>query len=50
MPPSSELPIPNLFFASLPEDVFDVLRPHFETVRLTLRQILHEIGSPIDYC
>ena len=50
MPPSSELPIPNLFLASLPEDVFDVLRPHFEMVHLTLRQILHEIGSPIDYC
>jgi CRP-like cAMP-binding protein len=50
MPPSSDLPIPNLFLASLPEDVFDVLRPHFEMVRLTSRQILHEIGSPIEYC
>src|SRR3954453_15775092 len=50
VPPSSELPIPNLFLASLPEDDFEALRPHFEMVRLTLRQILHEIGSPIEHC
>ena len=50
MPPSSELPVPNLFLASLPEDDVEALRPHFEKVRLTLRQILHEMGSPIDYC
>ena len=50
MPPSSELPIPNLFLASLPQDDFEVLRPHFEMVRLTLRQILHEMGSPIEHC
>src|SRR3954467_8708206 len=50
VPPSSELPIPNLFLASLPEDDFEALRPHFEMVRLPLRQILHEIGSPIEHC
>ena len=50
MPPSSELPVPNLFLASLPENDVEALRPHFEMVRLTLRQILHEMGSPIDYC
>jgi CRP-like cAMP-binding protein len=50
VPPSSELPVPNLFLASLPEDDVEALRPHFEKVRLTLRQILHEMGSPIDYC
>jgi CRP-like cAMP-binding protein len=46
----SELPVPNLFLASLPEDDFNALRPHFERVRLTLRQILHEMGSPIEHC
>jgi CRP-like cAMP-binding protein len=47
---ASELPIPNLFLASLPEDDVEVLRPHFERVRLTSRQILHEISAPIDHC
>ena len=50
MPTISELPIPNLFLASLPEDDFEALRPHFERVRLSLRQILHEMGSPIEHC
>jgi CRP-like cAMP-binding protein len=50
MPPRSELPIPNLFLASLPEDVFNVLRPHFEMVCLTLRLILHEMRAPIEHC
>src|SRR4051795_5507854 len=50
MPPFSELLIPNLFLASLPEDDFEALRPHFEMVRLSLRQILHEMGSPIEHC
>ena len=47
---ASELPIPNLFLASLSEDDFEALRPHFERVRLPLRQIVHEIGSPIEHC
>jgi CRP-like cAMP-binding protein len=47
---ASELPIPNLFLASLSEDDFESLRPHFETVRLSLRMILHEIGEPIEHC
>ena len=38
---ASELPIPNLFLASLSEDDFEALRPHFEMVRLPLRQIVH---------
>src|SRR5919206_1093090 len=50
MPSSFELPVPNLFLASLPEDDLEALRPHFERVRLTLRQILHKMGSPIDHC
>jgi CRP-like cAMP-binding protein len=48
--PHSELPIPNLFLASLPRDDFEALRPHFEMVRLSLRQILHEMGEPIEHC
>jgi CRP-like cAMP-binding protein len=47
---ASELPIPNLFLASLPKDDFDALRPHFETVRLPSRQVLHEMGAPIEHC
>ena len=50
MPASSELPIPNLFLASLPEDDLAALLPHFEKVRLTLRQILHPMRSPIEHC
>jgi len=46
----SELPVPNLFLASLPEGDLAALRPHFETVRLSLRQVLHEIGAPIPHC
>ena len=45
---ASELPIPNLFLASLSDDDFEALRPRFEMVRLTLRQIVHEIGAPIE--
>src|SRR3954451_735981 len=43
-------PFPIYFLASLPEDDLNALRPHFERVRLTLRQILHEMGSPIEHC
>ncbi len=50
MSPSSEFPVPNLFLASLPQDDFEALRPHFEMVRLSSRQILHEMGSPIEHC
>src|SRR3954453_23913717 len=50
MPPLSELPIPNLFLASLSQDDFEALRPHLEIVRLPLRLILHEMGSPIEHC
>src|SRR3954447_11172876 len=46
----SELPIPNLFLKSLPEDDFEALRPHFKMVRLPLRLILHEMGGPIEHC
>ena len=34
----------------MPEDDLKALGPHFERVRLTLRQILHEMGSPIEHC
>src|SRR3954452_13605004 len=50
MPPASELPTPNLFLASLPQDDFEALQPHFESVRLPLRQILHEMRGPIEHC
>jgi CRP-like cAMP-binding protein len=50
MPSNSELPIPNLFLASLPQDDVEALRPHFERVRLSSGQILHKTGSPIEYC
>jgi hypothetical protein len=50
MSPNSELPVPNLFLASLPQDDFEALRPHFERVRLSLGQILHKMGSPIEHC
>ena len=50
MPELSELPIPNLFLASLQRDDFAALRPHLEIVRLSLRQILHEMGAPIGHC
>ena len=47
---ASELPIPNMFLASLAADDFEALRPHFEMVRLTSRLILHEMGAPIEHC
>ena len=50
MPTISELPVPNLFLASLPQDDFEALRPHFERERLSSGQILHKTGSPIEYC
>jgi CRP-like cAMP-binding protein len=50
MPATCNLPIPNLFLASLPEDDFEALRPHMEIVRLTSRLILHEMGAPIEHC
>src|SRR5690242_11965154 len=50
VPPSSELPVPNLFLASLPQDDFEALQPHFERVRLSSGKILHKMGSPIEYC
>src|SRR3954467_10901762 len=50
MPSISELPIPNLFLASLPQDDFEALRPHLEQVRLPVRMILHEMGQPIEHC
>jgi len=46
----SDLPIPNLFLASLPDDDLAALRPHLERVPLTSRLILHEMGEPIEHC
>ena len=46
----SELPIPNLFLAALPEADFAALEPHLERIRLPLRLILHEMGAPIEHC
>jgi hypothetical protein len=50
MPTISELPVPNIFLASLPQDDFEALRPHFERVPLSSGEILHKTGSPIEYC
>lgn len=50
MSATSDLPIPNLLLASLPDDDVAALRPHFETVRLPLRKVLHEMGGPIEHC
>jgi CRP-like cAMP-binding protein len=50
VPEISELPIPNLFLASLPEEDFEALRPYLEKVRLPSREILHEMGAPIEHC
>ena len=47
---TSQLPVPNLFLASLPEDDLEALRPHLETVRLPSRLILHEMRSSIEHC
>src|SRR3954451_8809867 len=34
----------------MPQADFEALRPNFEMVRLTLRQILHEMRAPIEHC
>jgi CRP-like cAMP-binding protein len=43
------LPIPNLFLAALPQDVFNALRPHLETVDGPLRRTLYRMGEPITH-
>jgi hypothetical protein len=45
VPAISELPVPNLFLASLPAADLEALRPHLEKVQLPLRLILHEMGG-----
>lgn len=50
MPAISELPIPNLFLASLPDEDFAALQPHLERVQLPSRKILHEMGAPVEHC
>jgi CRP-like cAMP-binding protein len=50
VPQTSELPIPNIFLASLTEEDYGRLRPHFERVELPSRQILDEMGEPISHC
>ena len=46
MPPNSDLPVPNLFLASLPQDDVEALQPHLERVRLSSGQILHKPQTP----
>jgi CRP-like cAMP-binding protein len=50
MPAIQDLPIPNLFLASLPKDSYERLRPHLEPVDLPSRKILYEMGAPIEHC
>jgi CRP-like cAMP-binding protein len=50
VPPPSDPPVSNLFLASLPPEELDRLRPHLEPVNLPLRQILYEMGQPIEHC
>ena len=38
----------NELLASLPPDEFDQLRPSLHPVTFVMRQVLHEVGSPID--
>jgi CRP-like cAMP-binding protein len=45
-----DLPVPNLFLASLPREDYEHLRPHFERVTLPSRMILYEMGQPIEHC
>jgi CRP-like cAMP-binding protein len=47
---TSDLPVPNLFLASLPQEDYERLRPHFERVTLPSRMILYEMGQPIEHC
>jgi CRP-like cAMP-binding protein len=47
---TSDLPVPNLFLASLPAQDREALEPHLERVRLPSRMILHETGAPIEHC
>jgi CRP-like cAMP-binding protein len=47
---TADLPVPNLFLASLPQEDYDRLRPHFELVELPLRKILYEMGQPVEHC
>jgi CRP-like cAMP-binding protein len=46
---ASDLPVSNLFLAALPREDLDHLRPHLEPVDLPLRQVLHEVGEPIEH-
>jgi CRP-like cAMP-binding protein len=46
---ASDLPIPNLFLAALPQDDLKRLRPHFETVDGTLGKVLIEMGEPMPH-
>jgi CRP-like cAMP-binding protein len=48
--PTPDLPVPNLFLASLPHEDYERLRPHLERVDLPLRTILYEMGQPIEHC
>lgn len=53
LPPAANPPIPgavlNLLLASLPESDRDRLVPGLDIVPLTLKQLLHKPGEPIDY-
>jgi CRP-like cAMP-binding protein len=47
---SPELPIPNLFLASLARDDYEFLQPHLERVDLPLKKILFEAGRAAGHC
>jgi CRP-like cAMP-binding protein len=50
VPANRDLPVPNLFLASLNAEDYERLRPHLECVELPSRHILYEMGEPIEYC
>jgi len=47
---TTNLPVSNLFLASLPATELERLRPHFESVDLPLRQPLFDTDRPIEHC
>jgi CRP-like cAMP-binding protein len=46
----NDLPVPNHFLASLPQEDYQRLRPHLERLNLPSRMILYEMGQPVEHC
>src|SRR5580658_5523501 len=41
--------VSNVILLSIPDEEFDLLRPHLEPVELPQHEILHEVGEKIDF-